>query len=467
MHKFCNCLKNISTLHNYLTYKLFASFGILVTIMLAIAFSIPQFDARESSPIDTDTLKFLRKESAGSARQYDLDEIFEQGLQVSTVNGFEIILLDPETSLFAGISPDHVKLFQAFLYKADDPNTPSKRRFDNVQFYGPFMVKSGTREYYEYFSHQVDPQEEIVNQIFDSPWLMLLILLAVSVPLLLWLSWKISRPVNELRLSANSVAAGNLSINPKLETENITEFREVGKSFNHMVQSLQDLSNHQQRMLSDISHELKTPLARLQLSTALIRRKLGELPELERIENQVMKLDTMVHDLLALSRQQVNQHLIRDIFSVNRIWDDILEDAKFETSQNGINLFVSPRITNPERYLINGNAQNLASAMENVIRNAQKYANATIKMLMYIDSEQHQLIIAIDDDGKGVPETEYQQIFRPFYRVDEARARQTGGTGLGLAIVMNAVQQHHGSVEAMKSSLGGLRVEIKLPLWME
>ncbi|VEI45713.1 two-component sensor protein [Actinobacillus equuli] len=84
---------------------------------------------------------------------------------------------------------------------------------------------------------------------------------------------------------------------------------------------------------------------------------------------------------------------------------------------------------------------------------------------MYIDNVE--LVISIDDDGEGVPESEYKQIFRPFYRVDEARARQTGGTGLGLAIVANAMQQHKGTVEAMKSTLGGLRVEIRLPLWIE
>ncbi|VEI45712.1 two-component sensor protein [Actinobacillus equuli] len=224
----------------------------------------------------------------------------------------------------------------------------------------------------------VDPQEEFFNRIFDSPWLMLLIVLGVSVPILLWLSWKIARPVKALRLSANAVATGNFSINPALETKGINELREVGKSFNQMITSLQDLTLHQQRLLSDISHELKTPLARLHLATALIRRRNGESPELTRIDNQVLKLDTMVHDLLALSRQQVNQHLTREIFSVNHIWDDILEDAKFEAEQNNIDLFISQRVANPERYYINGNQNILASALENVIRNAQ---NTLIKVL--------------------------------------------------------------------------------------
>ncbi|MDY5106293.1 MAG: ATP-binding protein, partial [Actinobacillus minor] len=83
------------------------------------------------------------------------------------------------------------------------------------------------------------------------------------------------------------------------------------------------------------------------------------------------------------------------------------------------------------------------------------------------ENENERLIISVDDDGPGVPESELEQIFRPFYRVDEARARDSGGTGLGLAIVANAAKQHRGTVKAMKSPMGGLRVELSLPLWFE
>ncbi|SUT86270.1 two-component sensor protein [Actinobacillus ureae] len=458
-------LSKAMSVRNYLAYQLFAYFGLTFATLLAITLALPNFDAPSFSPIETEERFFFEQETKNTELQYNLDESFERKLFVSTANGFDIILLDRKSGIFVGADPNKVTSFQVFLYRAENITEPLQRRFGNLEIYGPFLVKTNKREYYQYFAKMVDPQEEFFNQIFDSPWLMLLIVLGVSVPILLWLSWKIARPVKALRLSANAVATGNFSINPALETEGINELREVGKSFNQMITSLQDLTLHQQRLLSDISHELKTPLARLHLATALIRRRNGESPELTRIDNQVLKLDTMVNDLLALSRQQVNQHLTREIFSVNHIWDDILEDAKFEAEQNNIDLFISQRVANPERFYINGNQNILASALENVILNAQKYANKSIKVLMYIDNTK--LVISIDDDGEGVPESEYKQIFLPFYRVDEARARQTGGTGLGLAIVANAMQQHKGSVEAMKSTLGGLRVEIRLPLWIE
>lgn len=459
-----NCITQIKSVRNYLAYQLFVYFGLTFVIMLGIAFTLPNFDARVFSPLENNEQNFFLQESRSTLQQYNLDEIFDRNLSVATRNGFGIILLDRKSGIFVGAEPDKIKSFQVFIYRAENPQKPLRRRFGNLEIYGPFLVKSNRYEYYQYFSKVVDPQKEFFNLIFDSPWLMLLITFGVSIPILLWLSWKITRPIKALRLSANAVARGNYAIDPKLETEGISEFRDVGKSFNQMITSLQDLTQYQQRMLSDISHEFKTPLARLSLSAALIRRRNGESPELTRIENEILKLEMMVHDLLALSRQQINQHINREIFPINEIWDDILADAKFETEQNGIHLIVNEQISQPDQYLINGNQPILASAMENVIRNAQKYAEKSISVSMRID--KNKLLIIIDDDGKGVSETEYKQIFRPFYRVDEDRDRKTGGTGLGLAIVANATQQHKGSVQAMKSPLGGLRIEIQLPLWI-
>ena len=289
--------------------------------------------------------------------------------------------------------------------------------------------------------------------------------MCVAFPILFFLSWRITRPVKELRLAANAIALGDLKTNPKIEKQGIKELRDVGRSFNQMVTALQDLNQYQQRLLADISHELKTPLARLQLAVAIIRRRNGESSEIDRIENEIQKLNTMILDLLSLSRQQVNSHLARAKFPVQQIWFDILEDAKFEMNENGLALEIHNHIPPSERYYINGNCQILSSAVENVIRNAKKYAETRVSVALTI--HQNNLVIDIEDDGPGVPESEYEQIFRPFYRVDEARARQTGGTGLGLAIVLNAVQQHKGTVVASKASIGGLRVEIVLPLWID
>lgn len=458
-------LNKIKTLRNYLAYQIFASFAFTITIILGIAITLPNFDARTFNPIDEDKYQFFANESYLTEQEYNLDELFSRPSGATTVNGFNVILLERHSGLVSGAIETQIKPLQAFIFRADNPYAPLQRRFGTNEIYGPFLVRSTTQEYYQYFIQQVDQQKEFINQMFDSPWLMLLLLLSVSIPVLVWLSWRIAKPVKALRLTANSVATGNLSVNPELEQNGINELREVGKSFNRMITSLQNLTSYQQRLMSDISHELKTPLTRMQLAVSLIRRRNGESNELARIENEIQKLDTMIQDLLSLSRQQASQHIKREIFSINKIWDEIFEDARFELENSAINFFISQRISYPERYYINGNVTVLSSAVENVIRNAKKYAKSCVKVMCYLDKTE--LFITIDDDGIGVPESELEEIFRPFYRVEEDRARQSGGTGLGLAIVQNAVKQHKGSVVAEKSSLGGLRIKIQLPLWVE
>ena len=312
-------------------------------------------------------------------------------------------------------------------------------------------------------------QKEWLNQLYDNPIKIVLILLSLVLPAIFLLSWKITRPLKALRATANAVARGSMVLNPKIETQGIKEFRAVGRSLNYMIHSLQNSNNHQQRLLSDISHELKTPLARLQLATAILKKKNGETKETERIENEIQKMNNMILDLLSLSRLQLDQHTSRSVFPVETIWREVLTDAKFEAEQHGLTLMVENNLNTKEHYQLNGNTGLLSSALENIIRNAQKYAKSIIKVQISITQEQEQdlLFIVVDDDGEGVPDHELEHIFRPFYRVDEARARQTGGTGLGLTIVANAVQQHQGKVKAIKSELGGLRVKIRLPLWME
>ena len=465
MQKLKQYLQILLSFRHFLAYQLFVYFGLAFLVVLTIAFNISKLDDREFTALNETEISFFNTESKHVQKVYDLDDIFEQDLSIRTPGGSSVILVEKNSGSVSGMGQDNLKPLLAFLYRAEESSIPLARSFDHLRINGPFIVKTPKREYNEYFIQTVNPQKEGFNEIFDSPWLMSVIVMCVAFPILFFLSWRLTRPVKELRLAANAIALGDLKINPKIEKQGIKELRDVGRSFNQMVTALQDLNQYQQRLLADISHELKTPLARLQLAVAIIRRRNGESSEIDRIENEIQKLNTMILDLLSLSRQQVNSHLARAKFPVQQIWFDILEDAKFEMNENGLALEIHNHIPPSERYYINGNCQLLSSAVENVIRNAKKYAETRVSVVLTIHKKN--LVIDIEDDGPGVPESEYEQIFRPFYRVDEARARQTGGTGLGLAIVLNAVQQHKGTVVASKASIGGLRVEIVLPLWID
>lgn len=437
---------------------------ITFALILAVGLALPHFDARAFNPIESETREYFAFESHLTQQGYNLDEVFRRSLSVSSTNGFDVILLEPESGQITGVTEQQLGLLQAFISKANNPTAPLKRRFGNLEFYGPFAVKSSQQLYHQFFLKEVKPQQEFLNTIFDSPWIMLFMLLLISTPMMWWQSYRISEPIKRLALTANAVSAGDLTENPVLEKESIAELRRLGRNFNQMINALHRLRAHQQRLISDISHELKTPLTRMQLAVSLLRRRQGESSELTRIENEIYKLDQMVQDLLALSRRNLSQQVTQEIFSIDRIWQEILEDAKFEFGESDIQLLINHQILMPETQFINGNLTALSSAVENVLRNAKKYAHSRVKITTHIDKKA--LYILVDDDGDGVPEDKYQDIFRPFYRIDDDRARQTGGTGLGLAIVANTMEHHQGTVHAEKSPLGGLRIKMQIPLWI-
>ncbi|CVH43545.1 Sensor protein CpxA [Serratia marcescens] len=226
-----------------------------------------------------------------------------------------------------------------------------------------------------------------------------------------------------------------------------------------VIGALERMMNAQQRLISDISHELRTPLTRLQLATALMRRRHGEGHELARIETEAQRLDSMINDLLALSRGQQKSELAREQLKANELWADVLDNARFEAEQMGKQLEITAP---PGPWTLFGNASALDSALENIVRNALRYSHTRIAVAFSADNQG--VTIQVDDDGPGVSAEDREQIFRPFYRTDEARDRESGGTGLGLAIVEAAINQHRGWVKAEDSPLGGLRLVLWLPL---
>lgn len=458
-----NFIKQYLELRKRLAYKLVTSYGLLLILFIIIAFNLDKFDSRNFAPVPIKEQTFFKNESLEAEQTLNLDDIFDQNLSVETSHGFDVILEDKDSGNLSGVNQSNIKTLQFFIYQSQQTQEPLKKRFENTEIYGPFLVRSENRSYNQYFIKAVDAQDEWLNTILDSPIMMVFLLMFAGAPILIWLSCKITQPVEALTISANSVAKGNLEPNPKLEVEGIYEIRQVGKSFNHMVKSLKTLTHQQQRMISDISHELKTPLARLQLATAILRRKTDGLVEIERIEAEVSKLDQMIKDLLSISRHQLNYQMQKSVFSVDQIWNNVIDDATFETSQNNIILIIKQNIKSPDFYYMNGAVELLSSALENLIRNGQRYAKKMLSVSMQI--EDGYLFLTVEDDGDGVPEHEYENILKPFYRTDEARTRETGGTGLGLAIVQNVVQQHQGTIHLDKSSMGGLKVELKLPLW--
>jgi len=229
-----------------------------------------------------------------------------------------------------------------------------------------------------------------------------------------------------------------------------------------MAEKIQSLVDSQRRLLGDISHELRSPLARLNVALELARQRSGSeaTSALERIQLEAEILNEMIGQLLALTRLESGAEEIRKTeFDLTTLVSEIVKDADFEARSRNR----SVELEVPEHCRIVGNEQLLRSAIENVIRNAVQYTTEGTAVEVKLDCGEQHTVITVRDHGAGVPENALTEIFRPFYRVDDARDREAGGVGLGLAIAERAVRLHGGKVEAANVNTGGLVVTIVLP----
>ena len=432
---------------------------------------LPNLDLRLYSPLEEADIVNYQKEILNIVRNGQLQGLISE-VPVLPSDKFQPsrpVLINLKTKNILGELPEEAPYIRRFANVSSNFSEPKRKNFNKLQLSGPFQVYLGdTASYALYFISYVNPQREIFNYVFDRPTILILIILLITSPLLWWFTRMLIRPISHLQEAANSVALGNFKIDKSLIANGPLEIRQVGQSFNRMASSIDRLISNQQTLLSSISHELKTPLTRLQLATALVRHECGETESVKRIEREIGRMDKMISELLLLSRHQMNSQVERDIFYANTLWTDIINDAKFEAEQRGITFLINISLPKNELQL-NGNSRLLKSAVENIVTNALKYTKDKIELHIFIQEEEEEeefLRIRIDDNGSGVHPDEFKKIFKPFYRVDETRTRTTGGTGLGLAIVSNVIQEHQGKVWAEKSPLGGLAVTIRLPLWI-
>lgn len=278
-----------------------------------------------------------------------------------------------------------------------------------------------------------------------------------------WLARYLTSPVAKLRAATRELARGNLSarVLPTLGGRR-DELAALAADFDEMAEKIQLLVDSQRRLLGDISHELRSPLARLNVALELARQRSGAdaTSALERIQREAEILNEMIGQLLALTRLESGAEEIRKAeFDLSRLIAEITTDADFEAQARKR----SVRLESPGRCPMIGSEQLLRRAIENVIRNAVQYSAEDTEVEVKLSCLKTTNVITVRDHGAGVPESALAEIFRPFYRVDEARDREAGGVGLGLAIAERAVRLHGGKVAASNVATGGLLVTIVLP----
>ena len=278
-----------------------------------------------------------------------------------------------------------------------------------------------------------------------------------------WLARYVSRPVVHLQSSARSLAAGNLEARVGQEfSKRRDELGVLARDFDVMADHIRNLLDSKEDLLRGMSHELRSPLARLRVALGLARRPDADLAkQLDRIELETERLDTLIGQMLQLSQLRAVEPLTkREHVDLSLLVGEIVEDAKLEASaeQKDVALNLKGSL------LTEGDHGLLRSAIENVIRNAIRFTPIDSTVAVNVMGERGLAVITIDDCGPGVPQTELERIFEPFYRVAESRDRDSGGTGLGLAITARVVQLYGGSVFASNRGDGGLSVELRLPI---
>lgn len=275
-------------------------------------------------------------------------------------------------------------------------------------------------------------------------------------------------PVRSLRHATRRLAEGDLSARAASAMgKRRDELADMGRDFDRMAERIESLILAQRRLLGDISHELRSPLARLRVALELARRGCGGDAggALEIIEDEAQQLDKLIGQLLTLTRFESDDHAkVREIVDLTRLVEEIAVDSDFEAQ--GSNRAV--RLAERDKCRTLGAAELLRSAVENVVRNAIHYTAEGTTVEISLRCAPHtaggEAIISVRDHGAGIAEKELERIFQPFYRAGEARDRQTGGTGLGLAITERAMRLHDGSVTARNATDGGLIVEMCIPL---
>jgi two-component system, OmpR family, sensor kinase len=285
-------------------------------------------------------------------------------------------------------------------------------------------------------------------------------LLAAALTSLL-LARYVSSPIVQLQKASRALAAGALDTRVgRPFTRRKDEVGTLARDFDAMAERIQALVTDKETLLRDVSHELRSPLARIRVALALAQRRADSAaqPDLARIEREAEKLDELVGQVMTLTRLRTATAPPREALRLDSLVREVVDDARFEHPQAGIEYSASGEVK------ILGDPAGLKSAVENVVRNALIYSGSSKPIEVRIETNGREAAVRVLDRGPGVPESELTRIFEPFYRTDQSRDHAQGGQGIGLAITARVMELHNGSVGAKNRVEGGLEVALKLPL---
>lgn len=345
-----------------------------------------------------------------------------------------------------------------FMLMTDEEKQPISHQFKEEMVFGPIKFEANGETYSLYGRLPDIPPRPWFFFFIEHKQLTLSLAIVLSGLLCALLAWHLGKALNSLKTSANALAQGDLSNRvDKSTTERNDEIGELASAFNSMADAIEAMVKNQQRLMGDISHELRTPLTRLQLSLALARKKGQQTTETDRIGYEAEQLEQLISELLELSRVKLNTNETKVRLGLAESLSQVLDDTEFEAEQQGKKITIDI----DEAIELSHYPKSLARAIENLLRNAIRYAQSDIQLSAIHHNDG--VLITVKDDGPGIDAAELEAIFKPFYRPDCARQRESGGWGLGLAITEAAISAHRGQISAQNRQPHGLEVTIQLP----
>ncbi|RVU40300.1 HAMP domain-containing protein [Rheinheimera riviphila] len=440
-----------------LAFRIFAWFWLVLLLTLGGAWLL----ARGLSD-DTE----IRRLPHGIAEQLEpllkslhkADSIEELAARINRRDRNRWLIVEPEQNqvLNSDILPRNFN--QQWLTELSQLNRPRLLIHRKTVLAGPFLVHF-KGQHLALYQLRPRPQSPGLDLMSLPDYLLPALLVLVSALASFILALTITKPLRLLQQKNLDFAAGDLTARADAPARRNDEIGELSRGFNLMAAKIGDLLQNQQRLLRDVSHELRSPLTRAQLAIALEQRQ-GGGAQLPRLQQELERVDQLLGELLTFSRLDAGQYqlqcqdvdlyeLIEEIIAVNQLEAD---QKQLQVSLQGPNpcpLLIEPKL--------------LARAIENVLRNAIKYSPDRAQISFVLSQTATTTTLAIADQGPGIPTDSLEQIFAPFYRVSDSRNSQTGGTGLGLAIAAQVVRQHGGQIAASLPPAGGLCITLTLP----
>lgn len=426
----------------------------LVTSELARKSSVP---AHEKIFMDSNTTAAITTLESNS-KKTTLTWLKHAG----TMHHMQFFLICDTGEIISGTTPPHdiKKIAQNFV---DDTLDEGLIKFGNIIVSHEVLSMSGHA--YRLAAITAKPIYFLTQISWTSLTIRLIIAIFFSGLICYFLSRNLTKPLRSLSLAAKSIATGHLDTRVgSFRGHYRDEIAELSSEFDTMAEKLEQLVCSKERLLQDISHELRSPLARLQIALEIGRKKTNNTAEVEfsRMEEECIRLNALIGEILEYSRLNKATYILnKTLVNIPTLIKQIVKDANYEFGQDKNRI----RLSTIDQCKLSIDARLFHRAVENVLRNALRYSpdNELVTISITQDTHAHTLEIAIEDNGPGIPEEQLDKIFNPFYRVDKSRTKKTGGYGLGLAIAEQAIRQHHGSITIQNRHPKGLKVCIILP----